>query len=100
MSKPCKVWGNKRFEREYNNSLWQADFKLCDDDYWMISYQDVHSRLLLVRLRFGILQVRTLLNYLTGLLVGMVCLCRFLLIKEHSLNLQEVRESLLLNVVV
>jgi transposase InsO family protein len=36
--------GNKRFERAHNNSLWQADFKLCDDDFWMISYQDDHSR--------------------------------------------------------
>jgi transposase InsO family protein len=24
--------------------LWQADFKLCNDDFWMISYQDDHSR--------------------------------------------------------
>jgi hypothetical protein len=24
--------------------LWQADFKLGDDDFWMISYQDDHSR--------------------------------------------------------
>lgn len=41
---PRKVWGTKRFEREHSNSLWQADFKLCNDDYWMISYQDDHSR--------------------------------------------------------
>lgn len=41
---PRKTWGTKRFQREHNNSLWQADFKLCDDDYWMISYQDDHSR--------------------------------------------------------
>lgn len=41
---PRKTWGRKRFEREHSNSLWQADFKLCDDDYWMISYQDDHSR--------------------------------------------------------
>jgi len=45
LTKPRKTsWGTKRFEREHNNSLWQADFKLCDDDYWMISYQDDHSR--------------------------------------------------------
>jgi IS30 family transposase len=37
---PRKTWGTKRFEREHNNSLWQVDFKLCDDDYWLISYQD------------------------------------------------------------
>jgi putative transposase len=41
---PRKIWGTKRFEREHCNSLWQADFKLCNDDYWMISYQDDHSR--------------------------------------------------------
>jgi putative transposase len=41
---PRKTWGTKRFQREHNNSLWQADFKLCDDDNWMISYQDDHSR--------------------------------------------------------
>jgi transposase InsO family protein len=41
---PRKTWGTKRFQREHNNSLWQADFKLCDNDWWMISYQDDHSR--------------------------------------------------------
>ena len=41
---PRKTWGTKRFVREHNNSLWQADFKLCNDDFWMISYQDDHSR--------------------------------------------------------
>jgi putative transposase len=41
---PRKTWGTKRFQREHNNSLWQADFKLCDDDWWMISFQDDHSR--------------------------------------------------------
>jgi putative transposase len=41
---PRRTWGTKRFQREHNNSLWQADFKLCDDDWWMISYQDDHSR--------------------------------------------------------
>ena len=44
ISEPRKTWGTKRFVREHNNSLWQADFKLCDDDFWMISYQDDHSR--------------------------------------------------------
>ena len=44
ISAPRKTWGTKRFVREHNNSLWQADFKLCDDDFWMISYQDDHSR--------------------------------------------------------
>jgi putative transposase len=41
---PRKTWGTKRFQREHCNSLWQADFKLCNDDFWMISYQDDHSR--------------------------------------------------------
>ena len=41
---PRKTWGTKRFQRAHNNSLWQADFKLCNDDWWMISYQDDHSR--------------------------------------------------------
>jgi hypothetical protein len=36
--------GTTRFVRGHNNSLWQADFRLCDDDFWMISYQDDHSR--------------------------------------------------------
>ena len=41
---PRKTWGTKRFVREHNISLWQADFKLCSNDWWMISYQDDHSR--------------------------------------------------------
>jgi transposase InsO family protein len=41
---PRKTWGTKRFQREHCNSLWQADFKLCSDDWWMISYQDDRSR--------------------------------------------------------
>ncbi len=44
ITQPRKTWGTKRFQREHCNSLWQADFKLCNDDYWMISYQDDHSR--------------------------------------------------------
>jgi transposase InsO family protein len=44
IGEPRKTWGTKRFEREHCNSLWQADFKLCNDDNWMISYQDDHSR--------------------------------------------------------
>ena len=44
ITEPRKTWGTKRFQREHNNSLWQADFKLCSDDWWMISYQDDHSR--------------------------------------------------------
>jgi len=41
---PRRVWGKRRFERLYSNSLWQADFKLTEDDEWMISYLDDHSR--------------------------------------------------------
>lgn len=44
IDKPRKTWGTKRFQRQHCNSLWQADFKLCSDDWWMISYQDDHSR--------------------------------------------------------
>ena len=42
--KPRKVWGKRRFERPHSNSLWQADFKMTDQDEWMISYLDDHSR--------------------------------------------------------
>jgi putative transposase len=44
ITEPRKTWGTKRFQREHSNSLWQADFKLCNDDNWMISFQDDHSR--------------------------------------------------------
>jgi transposase InsO family protein len=44
ISIPRKTWGTKRFQREHCNSLWQADFKLCNDDFWMISYLDDRSR--------------------------------------------------------
>lgn len=44
ISMPRKTWGTKRFQREHCNSLWQADFKLCNDDFWMISYLDDRSR--------------------------------------------------------
>ncbi len=44
ITEPRKTWGTKRFQKEHCNSLWQADFKLCSDDFWMISYQDDRSR--------------------------------------------------------
>ena len=44
ISEPRKTWGTKRFQREHCNSLWQADFKLCSDDNWMIRYLDDRSR--------------------------------------------------------
>jgi transposase len=47
VGEPRKTWGKKRFERKNSNSLWQADFKLCEDDYWMISFQDDHSRFII-----------------------------------------------------
>jgi len=43
---PRRVWGKRRFQRTHSNSLWQADFKLTDQDEWMISYLDDHSRFL------------------------------------------------------
>ena len=41
---PRKVWGKRRFQREHSNSLWQGDYKLTEDDEWMISFLDDHSR--------------------------------------------------------
>jgi len=41
---PRRVWGKRRFERPYSNNLWQADFKMTENDEWMISYLDDHSR--------------------------------------------------------
>lgn len=44
LDKLRRTWGKKRFERGHSNSLWQADFKLNDDDRWMITLLDDHSR--------------------------------------------------------
>jgi transposase InsO family protein len=44
IEKPRRVWGKRRFQRPYSNELWQADFKMTDEDEWMISYLDDHSR--------------------------------------------------------
>ena len=44
ISTPRRVWGKRRFERLHSNSLWQADFKMTEEDEWMISYLDDHSR--------------------------------------------------------
>jgi putative transposase len=41
-----KTWGTKRFERHHSNSLWQTDFKLLDNDNWICTYLDDHSRFL------------------------------------------------------
>jgi transposase InsO family protein len=39
-----KTWGKRRFQRMHSNSLWQADFKLTDDDEWLLTFLDDHSR--------------------------------------------------------
>jgi transposase InsO family protein len=44
LDQPRKTWGKKRFERLHSNSLWQADFKLVEDDFWMLTFLDDHSR--------------------------------------------------------
>lgn len=44
IDKPRKTWGKKRFARTRPNALWQADWKLCENDYWMITYLDDYSR--------------------------------------------------------
>lgn len=41
-----KTWGTKRFERPYPNYLWQTDFKLLDNDNWICTFLDDHSRFL------------------------------------------------------
>lgn len=41
-----KTWGTKRFERDHSNSLWQTDFKLLDNDNWICTFLDDHSRFL------------------------------------------------------
>ena len=41
---PRRVWGKRRFQRPHSNNLWQADFKLTEQDEWMISFLDDHSR--------------------------------------------------------
>jgi len=44
ISAPRRVWGRRRFQRSRSNELWQGDFKQTEDDEWMISYLDDHSR--------------------------------------------------------
>jgi transposase InsO family protein len=39
-----KTWGKRGFERMHSNGLWQADFKLTDDDEWLLTFLDDHSR--------------------------------------------------------
>jgi transposase len=42
--KPRRTWRKHRFQREHGNSLWQGDYKLTENDEWMISFLDDHSR--------------------------------------------------------
>jgi putative transposase len=44
ISAPRRVWGRRGFQRSRSNELWQSDFKLTEDDEWMMSYLDDHSR--------------------------------------------------------
>ena len=44
ISKPRRIWGKRRFQREHSNNLWQADYKMTEKDEWMISILDDHSR--------------------------------------------------------
>ncbi len=39
-----KTWGKTRFQRKKPNELWQCDWKLTEDDEWMITYMDYYSR--------------------------------------------------------
>jgi transposase InsO family protein len=39
-----RIWRKRRFQREHSNSLWRGDYTLTEDDEWMISYLDDHSR--------------------------------------------------------
>lgn len=44
LDKPRKTWGKKRFSRLIPNALWQADWKLDEEDRWMVTYLDDYSR--------------------------------------------------------
>lgn len=39
-----KTWGKKHFERLHSMTLLQADFKLLQEDVWMVTLLDDHSR--------------------------------------------------------
>lgn len=41
---PRKMWGHTRFARSKPNELWQCDWKLTNDDEWMVTYLDDYSR--------------------------------------------------------
>lgn len=44
IDEPRKTWGKRRFQRSCSNELWQADYKLTEDDLWMVTFLDDHSR--------------------------------------------------------
>jgi transposase InsO family protein len=44
IEEPRKTWGKRCFVRSEPNDLWQADFKLTDDDKWMLTFLDDYSR--------------------------------------------------------
>ena len=44
IDEPRKVWGKRRFQRTEPNDMWQADWKLTDDDRWMLTFLDDYSR--------------------------------------------------------
>ena len=44
IGKPRKTWGKRRFVRSKPNELWQCDWKLTEQDDWMITYLDDYSR--------------------------------------------------------
>ena len=44
INEPRKAWGKKRFVMKEPNELWQADWKLTDDDRWVLTSIDDYSR--------------------------------------------------------
>lgn len=44
IDKPRKTWDKTRFARNNPNELWQCDWKLTEQDEWMITYLDDYSR--------------------------------------------------------
>ena len=100
MTQPRKSWGTKRFQREHNNSLWQADFKFCDDDFWMISYQDDHSRFVTGSVKIWNPTGENAMLLLDRAVKRLVFQGRFLRIREPSLRLQEEKYQRLIGTVL
>ena len=44
LDNPRRTWGKNRFERDHSNSMWQTDFMMTEDDEWMVTFLDDHSR--------------------------------------------------------